>query len=150
MRRATDLQISAFARWSGRNPLSTTEAVAFSIPTARRRLSRWRAARNAYSWRRRQAVQHIQPPVHNPCDHCARNDRGAVDESWRPGHQPGDRQLSSGRVRQIISGPGTLPADLLLRLFAIRIDGDLRNAGTISPFGSINAQSLKAIQTTTR
>ena len=29
----TDLQIQNFVRWSGRNPVSTTEAIAFSIPT---------------------------------------------------------------------------------------------------------------------
>ena len=29
----TDLQIQNFARWAGRNPASTTEAIAFSIPT---------------------------------------------------------------------------------------------------------------------
>ena len=30
----TDLQIANFARWAGRNPANTTEAIAFSIPTA--------------------------------------------------------------------------------------------------------------------
>ncbi|HEU4433045.1 MAG TPA: carboxypeptidase regulatory-like domain-containing protein [Pyrinomonadaceae bacterium] len=30
----TELQIQNFARWAGRNPVSTTEAVAFSIPTS--------------------------------------------------------------------------------------------------------------------
>ena len=29
----TDLQIQNFARWAGRNPVSTTEAIAFSIPS---------------------------------------------------------------------------------------------------------------------
>jgi len=30
----TDLQIQNFVRWAGRNPVSTTEAIAFSIPTS--------------------------------------------------------------------------------------------------------------------
>src|SRR4029079_8896083 len=30
----TDLQIQNFVRWAGRNPVSTTESIAFSIPTS--------------------------------------------------------------------------------------------------------------------
>src|SRR4029079_5455911 len=32
--RRTDLQIQNFVRWAGRNPVSTTEAIAFSIPAS--------------------------------------------------------------------------------------------------------------------
>jgi hypothetical protein len=65
----------------------------------------------------------------------------AFDESGQPRDQLGDRQLLPAKrakyfLAQALSGGLVTPAVLNSQL-----TGTLRTAGTISPFGSINAQS---------
>lgn len=136
----TDLQIQNFVRWAGRNPVSTTEAVAFSIPTS--------GAACPFGV----PLQCFQmtTPVGSP----AYGTQGQTFAIIIPGMVAapitnlGSRIVNAGIANffrpnapnyflaQALSGGLVTPAVLNSAL-----PGTLRTPGTISPFGSINAQT---------
>ncbi|HSQ24304.1 MAG TPA: TonB-dependent receptor, partial [Pyrinomonadaceae bacterium] len=136
----TDLQISNFARWAGRNPLSTTEAVAFSIPTAGGACPggvplqcftmTTPAGSPAYPTAGTTFAIIVPGMVAAPLTNLgSRVINAAIANFFRP-------NAPNYFLAQALSGGLVTPAVLNSVL-----PGTLRTPGTISPFGSINAQS---------
>lgn len=136
----TDLQIQNFARWAGRNPASTTEAIAFSIPSSGTPcpggvpLQCFTQATPAgappYATAGTTYAIIIPGMIAAPLTNLgSRVINAAIANFFRP-NAPNyflARALSGGLV-----SPAVLNSQLT---------GTLRAPGVISPFGSINAQS---------
>ena len=136
----TDLQIQNFRRLAGRNPVSTTEAVAFSIPTSGVPcpfgvpLQCFTLAAPAGAPAYPNAGQTfaiivpgmITAPITNLGSRIVNS---AVANFFRP-------SAPNYFLAQALSGGLVTPAVLNGALA-----GSLRTPGTISPFGSINAQT---------
>lgn len=136
----TELQIQNFVRWSGRNPVSTTEAIAFSIPTT---------GSSCPGGVPLQCFQMTTPTGALPFP-----TQGQTFAIIVPGmiaapiSNLGSRVINAGIANffrpsapnyflaQALSGGLVTPAVLNSAL-----PGTLRTPGTVSPFGSINAQS---------
>ena len=136
----TDLQIANFARWSGRNPLSTTEAIAFSIPTAGAACPggvplqcftmATPAGAPAYPTAGTTYAIIVPGMIAAPLANLGnRVINAAIANFFRP-------NAPNYFLAQALSGGLVSPAVLNSQLA-----GTLRSPGTISPFGSINAQS---------
>lgn len=136
----TDLQIQNFRRLAGRNPASTTEAIAFSIPTSGAAcpggvpLQCFTLATPAGAPAYPNAGQTfaiivpgmITAPLANLGSRVV---NAAVANFFRP-------SAPNYFLAQALSGGLVTPAVLNGALA-----GSLRTPGTVSPFGSINAQS---------
>jgi hypothetical protein len=136
----TDLQIQNFRRLAGRNPLNTTEAVAFSIPTSGAAcpfgipLQCFTLATPTGATAYPNAGQTfaiivpgmITAPITNLGSRVV---NAAVANFFRP-------SAPNYFLAQALSGGLVTPAVLNGALA-----GSLRTPGTISPFGSINAQT---------
>jgi hypothetical protein len=143
----TDLQIQNFVRWAGRNPLSTTEAIAFSIPSASTPAIPFFPCPGGVPLQCFNQVTPAGVPVAFPT-------QGQTFAVIVPGMiaapitNLGSRIVNAGIANffrpsapnyflaQALSGGLVTPAVLNGALA-----GSLRTPGTISPFGSINAQT---------
>ena len=136
----TDLQIQNFARWAGRNPASTTEAIAFSIPTTGAPCpggvpllcftQTTPAGSPTYATAGQTFAIIVPGMIAAPLANInSRIINAAVANFFRP-------NAPNYFLAQALSGGLVTPAVLNSALA-----GTLRSAGTISPFGSINAQS---------
>ena len=137
----TDLQISNFVRWAGRNPLSTTEAIAFSIPTSGVAcpggvplqcftMTTPAGVPVAYPTAGSTFAIIVPGMIAAPLTNLgSRVINAAIANFFRP-------NAPNYFLAQALSGGLVTPAVLNSTL-----PGTLRSAGTISPFGSINAQS---------
>jgi hypothetical protein len=135
----TDLQISNFARWAGRNPASTTEAIAFSIPTAGAACPggvplqcftmATPAGSPAYATAGQTFAIIIPGMIAAPLTNLgSRVINAAIANFFRP-------DAPNYFLAQALTGGLVSPAVLNSAL-----PGTLRGPGTLSPFGSINAQ----------
>jgi hypothetical protein len=136
----TDLQIQNFARWSGRNPASTTEAVAFSIPTTGTPCPggvpllcftmTTPTGAPAYPTAGTPYAIIIPGMIAAPLTGITttRIVNPAIANFFRP-------NTPNYFLAQALSGGAVTPAVLNSQL-----TGSLRTPGTISPYGSINAQ----------
>ena len=136
----TDLQIQNFFRFAGRNPLSTTEAVAFSIPTSGGACpggiplqcftlatpSGTPAYPNAGQTFAIIVPGMITAPLTNLGSRVV---NAGIANFFRP-------SAPNYFLAQALSGGLVTPAVLNSQL-----TGSLRTPGTVSPFGSINAQT---------
>src|SRR5688500_6569145 len=136
----TELQIQNFDRWSGRNPVSTTEAIAFSIPTA------------GVACPGGVPLQcfTMTTPVGAPAFPTAGQTFAIIIPGMiaAPITNIGSRIVNPGIANffrpsapnyflaQALSGGVVTPAVLNPAL-----PGSLRSPGVVSPFGSINAQT---------
>ncbi|HJT67477.1 MAG TPA: TonB-dependent receptor [Pyrinomonadaceae bacterium] len=136
----TDLQIQNFFRFAGRNPVSTTEAVAFSIPTSgfacpggvplQCFTMATPAGAPAYPTAGQTFVIIIPGMVAAPITNIgSRIVNAGIANFFRP-------NAPNYFLAQALSGGLVTPAVLNSAL-----PGSLRTPGTISPFGSINAQT---------
>ena len=136
----TDLQIQNFARWAGRNPASTTEAIAFSIPTTGTPCpggvpllcftQTTPAGSPTYATAGQTFAIIVPGMIAAPLTNInSRIINAAIANFFRP-------NAPNYFLAQALSGGLVTPAVLNSAL-----PGTLRSAGTISPFGSINAQS---------
>src|SRR5829696_5583301 len=143
----TDLQIQNFIRWAGRNPLSTTEAIAFSIPSVSTPAIPFFPCPGGVPLQCFNQVTPAGVPV-------AFGTQGQTFAIIVPGMVAapitnlGSRIVNAGIANffrpsapnyflaQALSGGLVTPAVL-----NNAIAGSLRTPGTISPFGSINAQT---------
>ena len=136
----TELQIQNFVRWAGRNPVSTTEALAFSIPTAGAPcpggvpLQCFTMATPTGSVAFPTAGQTfailIPGMVAAPLTNLgSRVINAGIANFFRP-------SAPNYFLAQALSGGLVTPAVLNSVL-----PGTLRTPGTVSPFGSINAQT---------
>ena len=143
----TDLQIQNFRRWAGRNPLSTTEAIAFSIPSANT------AAIPVFPCPGGVPLQCFNQitPAGVPVPFATAGQTFAIIVPGMvaaPLTNLGSRIVNAGIANffrpnapnyflaQALSGGLVTPAVLNGALA-----GSLRTPGTVSPFGSINAQT---------
>jgi hypothetical protein len=135
----TDLQVANFARWAGRNPLNTTEAVAFSIPTSGAPCPggvpllcftmTTPAGAATYATQGQTFAIIIPGMIAAPLANLgSRIVNAGVANFFRP-------NAPNYFLAQALSGGLVTPAVLNGALA-----GSLRNPGVISPFGSINAQ----------
>lgn len=136
----TDLQIQNFARWAGRNPASTTEAIAFSIPTTGTPCpggvpllcftQATPAGSPAYATAGATFAIIVPGMIAAPLTGITttRIINPAIANFFRP-------NAPNYFLAQALSGGLVTPAVLNSQL-----PGTLRSAGTLSPFGSINAQ----------
>lgn len=136
----TELQIQNFVRWSGRNPVSTTEAVAFSIPTAGAPCPGG-VPLQCFT---------MTTPTGAPAFPTAGQTFAIIVPGMiaAPLTNLGSRVINAGIANffrpsapnyflaQALSGGLVTPAVLNSALA-----GTLRTPGTVSPFGSINAQT---------
>src|SRR5678809_826768 len=136
----TELQIQNFVRWAGRNPVSTTEAVAFSIPTSG----------GACPGGVPLQCFTMATPTGAPAFPTAGQTFAIIIPGMiaAPITNLGSRVINAGIANffrpsapnyflaQALSGGLVTPAVLNSAL-----PGTLRTAGTVSPFGSINAQT---------
>ena len=136
----TDLQIQNFVRWAGRNPVSTTEAIAFSIPTSGAPCPGG-VPLQCFT---------MTTPTGAPTFGTAGQTFAILIPGMiaAPLTNLGSRVINAGianffRVSapnyflaQALSGGLVTPAVLNSAL-----PGTLRTPGTVSPFGSINAQT---------
>ncbi|HEY2963985.1 MAG TPA: TonB-dependent receptor [Pyrinomonadaceae bacterium] len=136
----TDLQIQNFFRFSGRNPVSTTEAVAFSIPTSGAACP-FGVPLQCFT---------MTTPTGAPLYPTAGQTFAIIIPGMiaAPITNLGSRIVNAGIANffrpnapnyflaQALSGGLVTPAVLNSAL-----PGTLRTPGTISPFGSINAQT---------
>jgi hypothetical protein len=136
----TDLQIQNFLRWAGRNPVSTTEAVAFSIPTSGAACP-FGVPLQCFT---------MTTPTGAPVYPTAGQTFAIIIPGMiaAPLTNLGSRIVNAGIANffrpnapnyflaQALSGGLVTPAVLNSALA-----GTLRTPGTISPFGSINAQT---------
>ena len=136
----TDLQIQNFVRWAGRNPVSTTEALAFSIPTSG----------GACPFGVPLQCFTMTTPTGAPLYPTAGTTFAIIIPGMvaAPITSLGTRIVNAGIANffrpnapnyflaQALSGGLVTPAVLNSAL-----PGSLRTPGTISPFGSINAQT---------
>jgi hypothetical protein len=143
----TDLQIQNFVRWAGRNPLSTTEAIAFSIPASNTAavplfpcpggvpLFCFNQVTPAgvpipYGTQGQTFALIVPGMIAAPLTNLgSRIVNAAVANFFRP-------SAPNYFLAQALSGGLVSPAVLNGALA-----GSLRTPGTISPFGSINAQT---------
>jgi hypothetical protein len=136
----TDLQIQNFFRFAGRNPVSTTEAVAFSIPTGGTPCPggvpllcftvTTPAGAPPYPTAGQTFALIIPGMVAAPLTNLgSRVVNAAIANFFRP-------SAPNYFLAQALSGGLVTPA-VLNSVLA----GSLRSPGTISPFGSINAQT---------
>jgi hypothetical protein len=143
----TDLQIQNFVRWAGRNPLSTTEAIAFSIPAVSTPAIPFFPCPGGVPL---QCFNQVTPPG-VPVPFGTQGQTFAViipGMIAAPITNLGSRIVNAGIANffrpsapnyflaQALSGGLVTPAVLNGAL-----TGSLRTPGTISPFGSINAQT---------
>ncbi len=143
----TDLQIQNFARWAGRNPLSTTEAIAFSIPSVSTPAIPFFPCPGGVPL---QCFNQVTP-AGVPVPFGTQGQTFAVIVPGMiaaPITNLGSRIVNAGIANffrpsapnyflaQALSGGLVTPAVLNGAL-----TGSLRTPGTISPFGSINAQT---------
>ena len=136
----TELQIQNFVRWAGRNPVSTTEAIAFSIPTS------GAACPGGVPLQ----CFTMTTPTGAPAFPTAGTTFAIIIPGMiaAPLSNLGNRIVNAGIANffrpnapnyflaQALSGGLVTPAVLNSALA-----GSLRTPGTISPFGSINAQT---------
>lgn len=136
----TELQIQNFVRWAGRNPVSTTEALAFSIPTAGAPCPGG-VPLQCFT---------MTTPTGSPVYPTAGSTFAIIIPGMiaAPLSNLGSRIVNAGIANffrpnapnyflaQALSGGLVTPAVLNSALA-----GSLRTPGTISPFGSINAQT---------
>ena len=136
----TELQIQNFVRWAGRNPVSTTEAVAFSIPTSG----------GACPGGVPLQCFTMATPTGAPLYPTAGTTFAIIVPGMiaAPLSNLGSRIINAGIANffrpsapnyflaQALSGGLVTPTVLNSAL-----PGTLRTPGTISPFGSINAQT---------
>ncbi len=136
----TELQIANFVRWSGRNPVSTTEAIAFSIPTT------GAACPGGVPLQ----CFTMTTPTGAPAFPTAGQTFAIIVPGMiaAPISNLGSRVINAGIANffrpsapnyflaQALSG-GLVTPNVLNGALA----GTLRTPGTVSPFGSINAQS---------
>ena len=136
----TDLQIQNFFRFAGRNPVSTTEAVAFSIPTSgfacpggvplQCFTMTTPAGAPAYATAGQTFAIIIPGMIAAPITNLgSRIVNAGIANFFRP-------NAPNYFLAQALSGGLVTPAVLNSAL-----PGSLRTPGTISPFGSINAQT---------
>lgn len=136
----TDLQIQNFVRFAGRNPVSTTEAVAFSIPTSgfacpggvplQCFTMTTPAGAPAYATAGQTFAIIIPGMIAAPLTNLgSRIVNAGIANFFRP-------NAPNYFLAQALSGGLVTPAVLNSAL-----PGSLRTPGTISPFGSINAQT---------
>ena len=136
----TDLQIQNFFRFAGRNPVSTTEAVAFSIPTSgfacpggvplQCFTMTTPAGAPAYATAGQTFAIIIPGMIAAPITNLgSRIVNAGIANFFRP-------NAPNYFLAQALSGGLVTPAVLNSAL-----PGTLRTPGTISPFGSINAQT---------
>jgi hypothetical protein len=135
----TDLQINNFNRWAGRNPVSTTEAIAFSIPTTGIPCpggvpllcftQTTPAGSPAYATAGQTFALIVPGMIAAPLTNLGnRTINAAVANFFRP-------NAPNYFLAQALTGGLVTPAVLNAVL-----PGTLRSPGTISPFGSVNAQ----------
>lgn len=136
----TELQIQNFVRWAGRNPVSTTEAIAFSIPTSGAPCPGG-VPLQCFT---------MTTPTGAPAFPTAGQTFAIIVPGMiaAPITNLGSRVINAGIANffrpsapnyflaQALSGGLVTPAVLNSQL-----GGTLRSPGTVSPFGSINAQS---------
>ncbi|HKR11675.1 MAG TPA: TonB-dependent receptor [Pyrinomonadaceae bacterium] len=136
----TELQIQNFVRWAGRNPVSTTEAIAFSIPTSGAPCPGG-VPLQCFT---------MATPVGAPAFPTAGQTFAIIIPGMiaAPITNLGSRVINAGIANffrpsapnyflaQALSGGLVTPAVLNSQL-----GGTLRGPGVVSPFGSINAQS---------
>jgi hypothetical protein len=136
----TDLQIQNFLRWAGRNPVSTTEALAFSIPTSGAACPfgvplqcftmTTPTGAPAYATAGQTFAIIIPGMIAAPITSLGtRIVNAGIANFFRP-------NAPNYFLAQALSGGLVTPAVLNSAL-----PGSLRTPGTISPFGSINAQT---------
>src|SRR4029079_13292208 len=136
----TDLQIQNFFRFAGRNPVSTTEALAFSIPTSgfacpsgvplQCFTMTTPAGAPAYATAGQTFAIIIPGMIAAPLTNLgSRVVNAGIANFFRP-------NAPNYFLAQALSGGLVTPAFLNSAL-----PGSLRTPGTISPFGSINAQT---------
>ena len=136
----TELQIQNFVRWAGRNPVSTTEAIAFSIPTTGAPcpggvpLQCFTMATPtgvpAFATAGQTFAILIPGMVAAPLTNLgSRVINAGIANFFRP-------SAPNYFLAQALSGGLVTPAVLNSAL-----PGTLRTPGTVSPFGSINAQT---------
>jgi hypothetical protein len=135
----SDLQIANFVRLAGRNPVNTTEAIAFSIPTSGTPCPggvplqcftmTTPAGSPAYTTAGQTFAIIIPGMITAPLTNLAgRVINAGIANFFRP-------NAPNYFLAQALSGGLVTPAVLNSAL-----PGTLRSAGTISPFGSVNAQ----------
>ena len=136
----TELQIQNFLRWSGRNPVSTTEAIAFSIPTSGApcpggvplqcfTMSTPTGA-PAFPTAGQTFAILIPGMIAAPLTNLgSRVINAGIANFFRP-------SAPNYFLAQALSGGLVTPTVLNSAL-----PGTLRTPGTVSPFGSINAQT---------
>ena len=136
----TDLQIQNFVRWAGRNPVSTTEAIAFSIPTSGAACPfgiplqcftmTTPTGTPTYGTQGQTFAIIIPGMIAAPLTNLgSRIVNAGIANFFRP-------NAPNYFLAQALSGGLVTPAVLNSAL-----PGTLRTPGTISPFGSINAQT---------
>ncbi|HEX2271098.1 MAG TPA: TonB-dependent receptor [Pyrinomonadaceae bacterium] len=136
----TELQIQNFVRWAGRNPVSTTEAIAFSIPTSGAPCPGG-VPLQCFT---------MATPTGAPAFPTAGQTFAIIIPGMiaAPLTNLGSRVINAGIANffrpsapnyflaQALSGGLVTPAVLNSQL-----GGTLRSPGVVSPFGSINAQT---------
>ncbi|HKZ77262.1 MAG TPA: carboxypeptidase regulatory-like domain-containing protein [Pyrinomonadaceae bacterium] len=137
----TDLQIANFVRWAGRNPLSTTEAIAFSIPTS--------GGPCPFGVPLQCFVQ--STPTGNPVPYGTAGQTFAIiipGMIAAPLTNLGSRIVNAGIANFFRpNAPNYFLAQALSRglvtptVLNAALSGSLRTTGAISPFGSVNAQT---------
>jgi hypothetical protein len=142
----TDLQIQNFVRWAGRNPVSTTEAIAFSIPSSNTAaipvfpcpggvpLNCFNqvtpTGAPAYGTQNQTFAIIIPGMIAAPITNLgSRIINAGIANFFRP-------NAPNYFLAQALSGGLVSPAVLNSQL-----GGTLRSPGVVSPFGSINAQT---------
>jgi carboxypeptidase family protein len=136
----TDLQIQNFIRWSGRNPVSTTEAIAFSIPTSgvacpggvplQCFTMTTPTGAPAFSTAGQTFAIIVPGMIAAPLANLgSRIVNAGIANFFRP-------SAPNYFLAQALSGGLVTPAVLNSAL-----TGTLRTPGVVSPFGSINAQT---------
>lgn len=136
----TELQIQNFVRWAGRNPVSTTEAIAFSIPTSGAPCPggvplqcftmTTPVGAPAFATNGQTFAIIIPGMIAAPLTNLgSRVINAGIANFFRP-------SAPNYFLAQALSGGLVTPAVLNSAL-----GGTLRTPGTVSPFGSINAQS---------
>ncbi len=136
----TELQIQNFVRWAGRNPVSTTEAIAFSIPTSGAACPggvplqcftmTTPAGAPAFPTAGQTFAIIVPGMIAAPLTNLgSRVINAGIANFFRP-------SAPNYFLAQALSGGLVTPAVLNSAL-----PGTLRTPGTVSPFGSINAQT---------
>jgi hypothetical protein len=136
----TDLQIQNFARWAGRNPVTLTEPLAFSIPSTGTPCpggvpllcftQATPAGAPAYATAGQTFALIIPGMIAAPLTNLgSRVINTAVANFFRP-------NAPNYFLAQALTGGAVTPAVLNSQLA-----GTLRSAGVITPFSSVNAQS---------